>query len=198
MLVAIPSAQALPRGYSGADMIENCGVDAVVCDVYLRSLLDAHDTLLVWSKSPSRICPPRSMEPAELWQTVSARLRARPDRLGASAGSLVLDALQVSYPCTAATAVALPAVATPQSGVDLATRCTNAPACEPALIGALDAHQTLVDWQRIPKPFVCLPEDSTMAQWRLAVLRYLGAHLDQLNFSAGSLTLLAVAESYPC
>ena len=198
MLVAVPPAQALPRGYSGADMIQNCSLDAVVCEVYMRSLLDAHDTVLVWSQSPSRICPPRSMEPAELWRTVSARMLARPERLGASAGSLVLDALQVSYPCSGATATAIPAVATPQSGVDLATRCTNAPACEPALLGTFDAHQTLVDWQRIPKPFLCLPDDSTLAQWRLVVLRYLGAHLDQLNFSASSLTLLAAAEAYPC
>ena len=153
ILAVIPPALALPRGYSGNDLLQNCATEVIVCETYLRSLLDAHDTLLVWSQNPSRICPPRSMEPTELWRTLRAQLAARPERLGASAGSLVLDALQVAYPCPVGAAAALPAVTT-QTGVDLANRCTTAAGCEPALLGALDAHQTLVDWQRIPKPYV--------------------------------------------
>jgi hypothetical protein len=197
LVVATPPANALPRGYTGSDLIQNCSLDAVVCDVYLRTLLDGHDTLLVWTQSASRICPPRSFEPSELWQMVSARMLARPERLGASAGSLVLDALQVAYRCPSGPVAAVPVLA-PQNGVDLAGRCTNRAPCEPALIGALDAHQTLVDWERIPRPYTCLPEASTLADWRLVLLKYLGAHLDQLNYSAASLTLLAMTEAYPC
>lgn len=197
ILIAIPAAHALPRGYTGTDLLQNCATDTAVCDIYLLSLVDAHDAVLAWSQSPSRICPPRSMEPAELWAALRTRLLTRPERLGASAGSLVLDALQVTYPCAGRTTAAMPTIA-PQSGVELAERCTNAATCEPALVGALDAHQTLVDWQRIPKPYLCLANDSTIAQWRVALLRYLQAHLDQLGFSAGSLTLLAMAESHPC
>ena len=198
LVIATPPANALPRGYTGADLIQNCSLDAAVCDVYLRALLDGHDTLLVWTQSASRICPPRSLDAGELWQLVSARLMARPERLGASAGSLVLDALQVAYRCQIAPVAAVPVLTAPQSGVDLASRCTNSATCEPALIGVLDAHQTLVDWDRIPRRYACLPDASTLAEWRLVVLKYLGGHLDQLNYSAGSLTLLAMTEAYPC
>lgn len=190
-------AQALPQGYSGADLLQNCSADASVCDFYLQGLLDAHDTLMVWAQGTSRICSPRSMEPRELWQVVAPRLQARPDRLAASAGSLVLDALRVAYHC-AGTAAPAPALAKPYSGVDLANLCATPVSCEALIVGALDAHQTLVDWGRIPKAYTCLPAASNIDEWRLTVLRYLGAHLDSANFSAGSLILLGSAEAYRC
>jgi len=188
---------ALPRGYSGADLLQNCS-DATLCELYLRALVDAYDTLMVWGNARSRICTPRPQEPAVLWQAVSATLSARPERLSASAGSLIIDALQVNFRCAAAAAPTATLFA-PRDGVDLATQCTNSTNCEPVLYAVLDAHQTLVDWQTIRRPFVCLPENSTLAEWRLAVLRYLGEHLDQLAVhTSASLVLTAMAQRYPC
>ena len=189
---------ALPRGYSGTDLLQNCA-NATLCELYLRALVDAYDTLLIWTKVPSRVCVAQPQDPAVVWRTVANALNARPDRLPASAGSLAIDAMQVAYRCGTGPAPTTSPLFAPRDGVDLATQCTNFALCEPILFAVLDAHQTLVDWQRIPTKFVCLPEASTLAEWRLNVLKYLGEHLDQLPVhTSASLVLTAMAQKYPC
>jgi hypothetical protein len=188
---------ALPRGYSGADLMINCA-NATLCELYLRALVDAYDTLLVWSNVRSRICAPTPQDPGTVWRAVSAQLTARPDRLPSSAGSLVLDQLHLLYRCAAAPAPSAPLFA-PRDGVDLATQCTKLALCEPILFAVLDAHQALVDWRAINVRYVCLPENSTLAEWRLGLLKYLGEHLPQLPVhTSSSLVLTALAQRYPC
>lgn len=188
---------ALPRGYSGADLLQNCS-NATLCELYLRALVDAYDTLHVWSNVRPRVCAVQPQDPAAVWRTVANTLSARPDRLPASAGSLTLDALQVAYRCGTGIAPTT-SLFVPRDGVDLATQCTNFALCEPILFAVLDAHQTLVDWQSIPRKFVCLPEASTLAEWRLNLLKYLGEHLGQLQVhTSASLVLTAMAQKYPC
>jgi hypothetical protein len=47
--------------------------------------------------------------------------------------------------------------------------------------------------------YVCLPENSTLAEWRLGLLKYLGEHLPQLPVhTSSSLVLTALAQRYPC
>jgi hypothetical protein len=199
LTIAPRDAAALPRGYSGNDLLQNCA-NTTLCELYLRSLVDAYDTLLIWSNARSRICVAQPQDPAVVWRAISTTLAARPDRLPASAGSLALDAIQVAYRCpTGGAAVANSSLFAPRDGVDLATQCTNFALCEPILFAVLDAHQTLVDWQVIPRRFVCLPDSSTLAEWRLDVLKYLGAHLDQLPIhTSASLVLTAMAQRHPC
>ncbi len=188
---------ALPRGYSGADLLRNCA-NATLCELYLRSLVDAYDTLLIWTSVRSRVCVAQPQDPVVVWRTIATTLNARPDRLPASAGSLTIDAIQVAYRCGTVAAPTTSLFA-PRDGVDLATQCTNFALCEPILFAVLDAHQTLVDWQVIPGKFVCLPEASTLAEWRLNLLKYLGEHLDQLPIhTSASLVLTAMAQKYPC
>lgn len=194
---AVPPAAALPRGYSGADILNNCA-DAALCEAFLLALLDSHDALIAWTRTPSRICPAASATPAALWQPVRARLQLRPELLGASAGSLVLDVLQVDNRCPANAAPARPLFDAAWTGTDLVYLCWNPVLCDAFVFGALDAHQTLVDWQRIPTQYVCLPEDIAVAQMRVGMLTYLGEHTEQLGYTAGSLVLLAMAQRYPC
>lgn len=182
--------------YSGQDLILNCK-DPVICDVFLAALLDSQSTLVGWYQVPATVCPPVDLGMNLIWGLVRAHYDRNEGELAKSAGSLALIALESAVPCGEAVSPAEAVMPRFRTGIDLVVTCANPLVCEAFLIGVMDGHQTLVDWNRI-RPLVCLPEEIANSDLMLATLNYLEAHGDQLNYSAASLVLLALSEAYGC
>ena len=195
-LVTTPTSQAR-QVYSGQDLIANCK-DPVVCDEFLIGLMDSHATLAGWYQLPATICPPADLGMGLYWGLVRAFFDRREDTLMASsAGSLALIALEGALPCVQDEMPVAPVLPRFRTGIDLVVSCANPILCEAFLLGVMDNHQTLLDWGRIPA-LVCLPADITNAELMVTIANYLEAHDDQLQFSAGSLILLALSEAHGC
>ena len=201
LLAAQPRADAR-EVFSGLDLITNCE-DLVICKLFLMGVLDAHWSLSDWNRVEPTICAPQTLSIEQLWALVLAFFYDNGDRLEfeSTAGSLSLIALENRHPCRPQAAAEPAMAATPISrfyiGLELILACANPIVCETFLIGVLDGYQTLVDWGRID-PIVCLPEDVTNRELMFATLTYLGENQEQLQFTAGSLTLLALNRNYPC
>ena len=194
-LSAAPAAEAR-EVYSGTDLIINCK-DPVICDVFLLALLDTQLSLSGWYRLEATYCPPVNLGMILTWGVVRAYFDRNEDLLGDSAGSLAISALEEAMPCSGTVkpeAALMPRFFT---GIDLIVACANPLVCEAFLIGVMDAHQTHSDWGRI-QPLVCLGEEIENTELMAATLAYLETHEDQLGFTAGSLVLLALAETYAC
>ena len=195
-LAVMPSAEAR-QVYSGQDLIVNCQ-DTVVCDEFLLALLDSHATLEGWYQLPATVCPPADLGMNLMWGLVRAFFDRTDNSLSdSSAGSLALIALESALPCTQDGAPVTAVLPRFRTGIDLAVTCANPILCEAFLLGVLDSHRTLIDWGRI-QPLVCLPEKATNPDLMVTVIQYLESHRDNLDFSAGSLVLLALSEAHGC
>lgn len=62
---------------------------------------------------------------------------------------------------------------------------------------AVDTHETLVDWKRIPPKF-CMPGNVALDQIRLVVVKNMNEHPEELHKSASSLVLRALNKAFPC
>ncbi len=197
LALAATSSAAAREVYSGQDLILNCK-DPVVCDEFLIGLIDSHATLAGWYQLPATICPPADLGMSLFWGLVRAYFDRREDTLVvSSAGSLALIALEGALPCVQNEAPVNPVMPRFRTGIDLVVSCANPILCEAFLLGVMDSHQTLLDWGRIPA-LVCLPAEITNAELMVTIISYLEAHDDQLEFSAGSLILLALSEAHRC
>ena len=183
--------------YSGSDLLINCRA-AGVCNIYFAALLDSYSTLVRWAGVPPAFCLTGPADGLALWPTIRPDLEAQPDRLHFSAGSLVLLALEQKYACAQGSTTAVADPSSFRSGVEVLVLCQDLGICGAFLIGVLDSHTTLVDWDVLATPLVCIPEEQTNPQIVVSVLTYLSEHLEDLDYSAGSLFLLALLASYPC
>lgn len=192
-----PTSQARET-YSGRDLGINCA-DEQVCDAFFAGFLDAYTALLAWrpAELTPAFCITGTSVGREIWPFIAADLIARQDLAESTAASLVYLSLEKRHPCNDSQPVA---VAQPvfMSGIDLSFACQNANHCVAFLVGVLDLHRTLVDRGELQTALVCIPEDAVNSELGLVVLNYLGAHPDQLTYSAGSLSLLALAETHGC
>lgn len=190
-----PSPAQSRQVYSGMDLLKNC-FDTVVCDAFFAGLLDSYVTITGWANVPAQFCIKGPSEGHELWPFVGTILLAKPDELNFSADSLSLRALVTKYPCESGS----PAVAQPAflSGHNLIEICQNVELCEAFLVGVLGAHTTLIDWGTLPNPYLCIPEPVENEELILTLLTYLGENQDQLSYSGGGLTIIALSKTYGC
>ena len=196
-LTATPSAAAGHHVYSGQDLIKNCK-DTAVCDEFLVALLDSHATLTGWHQLPATVCPPADLGMNLFWGLVRAFFDRTTNNLEeSSAGSLALIALEGALPCVQNDVPVTPVMPRFRTGTDLVVTCGNPILCEAFLLGVLDSHKTLVDWGRI-QPLVCLPEETTNVELMVTVMSYMESHGEEIDFSAGSLVLLALSEAHGC
>ena len=191
-----PQAAADPALFTGADLIKNCG-DAVTCRTYLSGLLDADETLSGWNRLPPQFCP-QAPQPAEaIWPVIKAFFEAHTDQLPHVAGSVALIALENGYRCPAGAASAQPALSRYYRGAELNAVCQSFDMCQAFIIGVMEAHQSLVGWNRI-RPMICAPVSAQNRDLILAVADYVGTHPNDLGYTAGSVVLLALVTKYPC
>ncbi len=194
-LTAAPPAEAR-QVFSGQDLILNCK-DPVICDVFLEAVLDSQASLVGWYQVPPTVCPPIDLGMNLIWGLVRAHYDRNEDQLANSAGSLALIALERALPCGEGVSPAQAVMPRFLTGIDLVVICANPIVCEAFIIGVLDGHKTLVDWERI-RPLVCMADTVTNADLMVKTSNYLQAHGDQLQYSAASLVLLALSEVYGC
>ncbi len=72
-------------------------------------------------------------------------------------------------------------------------------ACVVYLAGAMDAHETLVDWGRIPNRVICPSSGGILLeQLRQVFLNYMNAKPAKWHLSASGLALNAFREAWPC
>ncbi len=182
--------------YTGENLVKNCK-DEVTCRTYLSGLLDADETLTGWYQLTPQFCLPAPQTPDTLWPVVKAFLEKNPEQLKFTAGSVTLIALENAYRCPAGARTAASPLTRYFSGSELTAVCLTFELCQAFVIGVMDAHQSLTDWKRI-RPLVCLPPDVENPALLLATSAYIGAHPNELNYTAGSLILLGLAAKYPC
>ena len=195
-LTATPSTAAR-QVYSGQDLINNCKNPAL-CDEFLVALLDSQATLAGWYQLPATVCPPADLGMNLFWGLVRAFFDRTTNNLEeSSAGSLALIALEGALPCVQNDVPVTPVMPRFRTGIDLVVTCSNPILCEAFLLGVLDSHKTLVDWERI-QPLVCLPEETTNVELMVTVMSYMESHGEEMDFSAGSLVLLALSEAHGC
>jgi hypothetical protein len=192
-----PQSTAARDVYSGSDLLINCGT-AGVCNTYFAALLDSYSTLARWAGVAPAFCLTGSADASTLWPALRTGIALRPDRAERTAGSLVLLELQRKYPCADENATAIADQSSFLSGFEMLLLCQDLGICGAFLIGVLDSHTSLVDWDMLASPLVCIPEESTNPQIIASVLTYLSDHLDDLEYSAGNLFLLALLANYPC
>ena len=188
-----PTSSEAREVYSGKDLLNNCTEDTEICDTFFAALLDSYVSIIAWTEKPSLFC--LSGPSAFFW--AGADMLARPDELDFSAESLILRALKNHFPCSFENQ---PIIENPEflSGVDLVSLCKDANKCEAYLVGALGAHRTLLDWGILSAPYVCIPESIENTELLMTLLTYLSGNQDQLGFSAGGLTIIALSETYKC
>ena len=195
-LTATPSTAAR-QVYSGQDLINNCKNPAL-CDEFLVALLDSQATLAGWYQLPATVCPPADLGMNLFWGLVRAFFDRTTNNLEeSSAGSLALIALEGALPCVQNDVPVTPVMPRFRTGIDLVVTCSNPILCEAFLLGVLDSHKTLVDWERI-QPLVCLPEETTNVELMVTVMSYMESHGEEMDFSAGSLVLTALSEAHGC
>ena len=110
-MLAVASASAAPCAdleyYAGSDLALECAakpgdVDYAVrhgrCEGYVIGVSDAQQA--AQGAAPTgRICLPPATTPQQLVTAVNSYLAAHPEKQGLSAHDLVLDSLQVQFPC---------------------------------------------------------------------------------------------------
>jgi hypothetical protein len=69
--------------------------------------------------------------------------------------------------------------------------------CYGYIVGIADAARTLESWENTENKF-CLPDDVSGREVANAVIKELEKSPDQLHLSAGSLTLNALYDAFPC
>ena len=196
LLIAAPERASAREVFTGNDLMKNCS-DAVTCRTYLSALLDADETLTGWNTLQPQFCPPAPQPSDAIWPVVRAFLEGHTDQLKFTAGSVTLIALENTYRCPAGTTTAQRSLVRYFSGAELNAVCQNFSMCQAFIIGVMDAHTSLVDWKRM-RPMICLPEAAENRDLMLAVADYVGGHPGELNYTAGSLVLLALTARYPC
>jgi len=201
LLGLVPGPAQARETYSGINMLINCTTNAVICDTYFSGLLDAYVAIQGWADTPPIFCIVGPSNGHLIWPLVVADLGEarveRPDILEFSAASLIIGSLRRLYPCEEGQ----PAVAEPAflTGLELVGLCRDTGLCEAYLISVLEAHRTLVDWGTLTAPYVCLPDEVENNELMLSLLTYLGGRQDQLSdYSGGTLTIVALSESYDC
>ena len=75
--------------------------------------------------------------------------------------------------------------------------CQSFDVCQAFIIGVMEAHQSLVGWNRI-RPMICVPLQAQNSDLMLATANYVGNHPNELGYTAGSVVLLALTARYPC
>ena len=107
--------------------------------------------------------------------------------------------------CLAAVLAGLVLAAAPHSGSarqvytgnDLIKNCSDAVICRTYLSGLLDADETLAGWGTLQPQFCPPAPQLSDAIWPV-VRAFFEGHTDQLKFTAGSVTLIALGNAYRC
>lgn len=190
-----PRPAAAGDSYSGRDLGNNCK-NQQVCDAFFAGMLDAYTSLLGWRLAQPAFCVTGPSEGHQIWPGIAADIIGRDDLAVSSAASLAYLSLEARFPCQPGqAAVEQPAFL---SGIDLGFMCQDIGLCEAFLIGVVDLHRTLVDRGDLSPPMLCPPPEVENDELTFSLLTYLSGHQNDLEFSAGSLALLALAESYGC
>jgi hypothetical protein len=71
-------------------------------------------------------------------------------------------------------------------------------ACQSYISGVIDYHNMLRSMKIAPAIDICIPEDVSMNQLHLIVLKYLERNPQHDSFIAAPAVLLALYEKYPC
>ncbi|MDA1132747.1 MAG: Rap1a/Tai family immunity protein [Proteobacteria bacterium] len=189
-----PPPAAAGESFSGRDLGNNCK-NQQICDAFFAGMLDSYSSLLGWRQAAPAFCITGPSAGHLLWPGIAADIIGRDDLAISSAASLAYLSLEARFPCQPGQ----PAVAQPTflSGIDLGIMCQDIGLCEAFLIGVVDLHRTLVDRGDQP-PLMCAPPEVQNDELTFSLLTYLSGHQNELEFSAGSLALTALAESYGC